>query len=204
MTRDVSKVGAAAAVGWAGVVALSVWPAASGWAAAKYYFKVVDIKSTAALDQATKAAAREVLEKDLAGRPEFTADIGAAGDANVVDELKRRRLQGFNVTLRIDELKKESKPPKPGGRLKQLAVSVKLSVFGTTLPGAKLAFGGDGEAAIESEVVESRLESEAAGLVKDVMVQAVRQAVDQAVAKLSLPKSQPFNESKRKRKKAGG
>jgi hypothetical protein len=50
-------------------------------------------------------------------------------------------------------------------------------------------------------VVEARLEQEGMNLVKEVMPQALKQAVDQAVAKLSLPKSAPLNESKRKRKK---
>jgi hypothetical protein len=177
-----------------------VWPAPAH-AGPRYFFRVVEVKATMNADEATKAAAREVLEKDLAGREEFTSDVRGTGEAAIAAELKVRKLQGFNVSLRIEDMKREIKPPKPGGRLKQLALGVKLSVFGLTLPGAKLAFSGDGEAAIESEVVERRMEEEAAGLLKDVMVQAVRQAVDQAVAKLSMPKATPYNESKRKRKK---
>ena len=57
-----------------------------------------------------------------------------------------------------------------------------MSVFGTTIPEAKLAFGGDGEATVEAEIVERRKDEETAGLTKDVLVQAVKQAVDQAVA----------------------
>jgi hypothetical protein len=163
---------------------------------AKYYFRVVDVKSE---DQSIVAMAKELLEKELGGRPEFTPDVAAADDEALVGELKRRKLQGFSVTLRLDRVKKEVKPPKPGGRLKQLAVDVKLSVFGTTLPGEKLAFSGEGEAVVEGEVIERRMEEEAATLVKDVMAQALKQAVDQAVMKLSLPKSKPVNESKRKR-----
>lgn len=170
-------------------------------AAPRYFFRVTEVKASVDADEATKAAAREVLEKDLAGREEFTSDVPGANEAAIAAALKTRKLQGFNVSLRIEELKRELKPPKPGGRLKQLALGVKLSVFGLTLPGAKLAFSGDGEALIESEVVERRLEAETAGLLKDVMVQAVRQAVDQAVAKLSTPKATPYNENKGKRKK---
>jgi hypothetical protein len=189
--------------GLAAALLVSAFTAGQAEAAAKpkYYFKVVDVQSVVAADETTKAAAREILEKDLAGRPEFTSDLGGVDGDAAVAELKRRKLQGFTVTLKIEDLKRETKPPRPGGRLKQLAINLKLSVFGTTIPEAKLAFGGDGEAGVESEVVERRMDEEAATLVKDVMVQAVKQAVDQAVAKLSLPKSQPMNESKRKAKK---
>lgn len=166
----------------------------------KYYFNVIDVEAPSA-DAATKASAKEILSKELAGRPEFTSDLeGASTPEAVAAELKRRGLQGFKVTLKIESLTKEPKPPRPGGRLKQLAVGVKVSVFGTTLTEEKLAFGGDGEAMEEAEVVERRMEEESAGIVNDVMAQAVKQAVDQAVAKLSQPKAKPLNESKRRKK----
>jgi hypothetical protein len=167
----------------------------------KYYFNVTEIQSTVASD-AVKATAKEILAKDLAARPQFTADLGGAtAPDEVAAELRRRKLAGFLVTMNIEKLSREPRPPKPGGRLSQLAVGVKVSVFGTTIPEAKLAFGGDGEAEIVAEVVERRMDEETASLTNDVLVQAVKQAVDQAVAKLSMPVSRPFNESKRRKAK---
>jgi hypothetical protein len=166
----------------------------------KFYFNLVEVKSVVSLDDALKASARDTLDKELQSRPEFTSDLGGAAGDDVVAELKRRKLQGFNVTLKIEDIKRELKAPRPGGRLKQLAINVKLSVFGTTIPEIKMAFGGEGEAGVEAEVQERRMDAEATSLIKDCMVHAVRQAVDQAVAKLSLPKAQPMNESKRKKK----
>ena len=58
----------------------------------------------------------------------------------LVAELKKRNLRGFDVTVRIENFKQELKDPKPGGRLKQLAVNTRLSVFGATIPEAKVAF----------------------------------------------------------------
>jgi hypothetical protein len=180
-------------------------PAAAAGAAGKkpkYYFNVAGVEAGIPVDDATRTAARELLEQELASRPEFTAELTAApGSDEVAGELKRRKLQGFNVTVKLEALTREPKPPRPGGVLKQLAVGVRLSVFGTTIPEAKLAFGGDGEATVEAEVVERKLDQETASLTRDVMAQSIKQAVDQAVAKLSLPKSKPFNESKRKRGK---
>jgi hypothetical protein len=166
----------------------------------KYYFNISEIRAAAATDDATKEVARAALQSELAARPEFTSDLGGVAGADaIVAELKRRNLQGFQVTLKIEELSREKKPSRPGSRYPQVAINLKLSVFGTTLPGAKLAFGGEGEAAIEAEVPEPRIEQESAGMVKDLMVQAVKQAVDQAVAKLSLPRAKPMNENRRKK-----
>jgi hypothetical protein len=187
------------------VAALALLIGSPGWAYAKpapqprFYFAVAEVKSDVPLDDELKTTAREVLEKDLAGRPEITQDLGGATGDALPEELRRRKLKGFNVTLKIAALDREPKPPRPGGRLKQLAVGVRVSVFGTTIPDAKLAFGGDGEATVEAEIVERRQEEEAAALSRDALVQAVRQAVDQAVGKLGQTPSKPYNESKRRR-----
>lgn len=167
----------------------------------KYYFKIVDVSVGNEGTPEIAAVAREAFEKELQSRAEFTSDLGGATETPaILAELKRRGLKGFQMSLRLDRLTKDVKDLRPGGRLKQMAVEVKLSVFGTTLPGEKLAFSGEGEAVIEAEVVEARLEQEGLSLVKDVMPRALHQAIDQAIAKLSLPRAAPLNESRRKRK----
>src|SRR4051794_10485777 len=136
--------------------ALAVLPAVGVSAATRpakrprYYFKIVEVNVGKLNDPGLEESARELLGKELAARPEFTADVQAGSDEALEEELKRRKLRGFLVSLRIDELAKDLKPPRPGGRLKQLAVGTRLSVFGTTFPGEKLAFGGDGEAVVEA------------------------------------------------------
>jgi hypothetical protein len=192
--RAVVGFGLALLVGWAS------GPAVAATAKPKYYFQIREVNAAAEADAETLAAAKEVLQKELAGRREFTSDVGPVADeAALVAELKRRKLAGFNVSLKLEDLKREPRPPRPGGRLKQLAVGVKLSVFGATIPEAKLAFGGDGEAMVEAEIVERRLSEETATLTRDALVQAVKQAVDQAVRKLALPRAKPLDESKRRR-----
>lgn len=194
------RVLAAALLALAG--ALAPVPASAATARPKYYVQIREVQAGAAqADAPTLEAAREVLQKELAARPEFTFDVGGLPDeAALVAELKRRKLVGFNVSLKLEDLKREPKPPRPGGRLKQMSVGVKLSVFGATIPEAKLAFGGDGEALVEAEVVERRLPEETAALTRDALVQAVKQAVDQAVKKLALPRAKPLDESKRRRR----
>jgi hypothetical protein len=182
--------------GWLAMVA-----GAAQAAGPKYYFQLHEVKAGPDVSPALKAYAGEALKADLAARPEWASDIGAHGTDAVVAELKKRNLKGFDVVVRIEGIKKELKEPGPGGRLKRLALTVRVSVFGTTIPEEKLSFSGEGESGLEAEVSESRLEAEETALAKDAIKDAVKQAVDQAVLKLSLGTSAPMNESRRKKKK---
>jgi hypothetical protein len=189
------------------VVATTVSVRAARAAEPKYYFQTQEVKAGPEVDAALKAYAAEALKADLAARPEWASDIGPGVSARpgedrsaLVAELKKRNLRGFDVTVRIETFKKEMKDPKPGGRLKRLAMDMKVSVVGTTIPEAKLAFNGTGEAAIEAEVAEARLAADTANVGKEVIKDSIKQAVDQAVLKLSMPKSAPVNESRKKKK----
>ena len=177
---------------------------------AKYYFQLHGVESQAApdasldvsLDAPMRRFAAEALAAELGSRPEWQTDLGPQKDRDaLVAELRKRKLAGFDVVVKIAELKKNVKDPAPGSRLRRLSVSVRLSVLGTTLPGEKIAFGGDGEASAEAEVNERRMDTEAESLARDAVTDAVKQAVDQAVLKLGAPRSAPLNESKRKRTK---
>jgi hypothetical protein len=179
-------------------VALS--PAAPAHAAGpKYFFQLREVKAGPDIDPALKEYAGEALKADLASRPEWAADIQAASPEALKAELDKRKLRGFSVTVRFEEVRKEVKPPKPGSRFNQLAVNVRLTVFGTTVVEEKLAFSGDGEAGVEAEVSEKRVEKESMSLTKDAIKDAIKQAVDQAVLKLSVAQSGPHG-AKKKRK----
>ena len=182
------------------LVLLAIPPALA--AGAKYYFELHEVESHLPLNGDIRTFTGDAVREELASRPEWASDLGGAKDrATVLSELKKRNLAGFDVVVKITQLKKEIKEPSPGARLKRLSVNVKLSVLGTTLPGEKISFGGDGEAGAEAQVPDSRLDTEAESMTKDAIKDAVKQAVDQAVLKLGAPKSVPFNESKRKRKR---
>ena len=196
----------AAAVGLAAALPLSGVEGAV--AAPKYYFQLQPVKAGPEIDAATKAFAADALRAELTSRPEWAEDIGPAGKqapgqdrSDLVAELQKRKLRGFDVTARIEHLKQELKDPKPGSRNKQLAVEVELTVFGTTIPDAKLAFSGDGQSGTEAEVTERRLAADTADATRDVIKDAIKQAVDQAVIKLSSGKSAPMNEKHKKKAK---
>ncbi len=166
-------------------------------AAPQFYFHVVDVKAGPEVDNATKTFAREAVQAELASRPEWASDIEAPTTEALVAELQKRKLRGFSVTVRFESFKKDVKEPSEGARRKRVAVDARLSVFGTTIPEAKLSFSGEGEAATEAEVPDKGLEVESASLAKDVIKDAVKQAVDQAVMKLSLGNAKPMNEHRR-------
>ena len=174
----------------------------------KFYFQIKEVTSAPDVDPAVKAAAAEALKAELASRPEWASDIGATADAPGPDrsalaaELNRRKLRGFDVTVRIETFKQEMKDPRPGGRLKQLAVNVKLVIIGATIPDAKFAFEGNGEAGVEAEVAEKRMDADRARASKAALQSAIKQAVEQAVVKLSAQQPAGPTAKKPAKKKA--
>ena len=151
----------------------------------KYYFQIKEVTAAPDVDASVKTAAVETLKAELASRTEWASDIKAGGDQTALaEELNKRKLRGFDVTLRIENFKQEMKDPRPGGRLKQLAVNVKLVIIGATIPDAKFAFEGNGEAGVEAEVSESRMAANTAMASKAALKSAIKQAVDEAVVKL--------------------
>jgi len=174
----------------AAATTLAVDPSARA-AEPKFYFQIKEVTAGPDVDPAVKTAAADTLKAELASRPEWASDIGPAAAAPGPDrsalaaELTKRKLRGFDVTVRIETFKQEMKEPRPGGGMKQLGVNVKLVIIGGTIPDGKLAFEGNGEAGVEAEVAENRMEKDRARASKAALQSAVKQAVDQAVVKLS-------------------
>ena len=152
----------------------------------KYYFTISNITAE---DKTIIDLAKELLSKEISTRSEFTQDLGGAeGDVAAAAEMKRRGLRGFQVNLRITTFKQEIKPPVPGRRDRQMAIQVKLAIYGTTYPGGKLNFTGDGEASVVGEFAERRMESDVEGLTKTALGSALKQAVSTAVDKMPTAK----------------
>ena len=184
MTMPISRIAALAAVL---TVAISFAGRARGDAAKpKYYFTISNITAE---DKTIIDLAKELLSKEISARSEFTQDMGGAeGDAAAAAEMKRRGLRGFQVNLRITTFKQEIKPPVPGRRDRQMAIQVKLAIYGTTYPGGKLNFTGDGEASVVGEFAERRMESDVEVLTKTALGSALKQAVSTAVDKMTTAK----------------
>lgn len=170
-------------------------------AASRYYFELHKVEADVPVDPELRDYAGEALKTELASRPGWSGDLGVgANREQIVAALKSKKVSGFDLVVRFVKVKREVKPPAPGSRLNQLAVSVGLAVLGTAIPGDKIAFSGEGDAGAEASVPDNRMDAEATSMFKDAIKTAIGQALDQAMMKLSLPKSKPMNESKRKQK----
>jgi hypothetical protein len=149
----------------------------------KYYFKISNIHSE---DKTIIPMAAELLKAEVSSRPEFTMDIGTAQSEDAqIAEIRRQGMQGYQVSMRIETFKEEVKPPAPGMRDPQMAISVKLAVFGHTIPGNKLLFVGDGDASLVAEFSERLKDKEEIRFRRTALASAIKQAVSTAVAKLT-------------------
>ena len=167
----------------------------------KYFFQIKEVTTGPDVDPAVKTAAADALKAELASRPEWASDIQATDQAALAAELTKRKLRGFEVTVRIENFKQEMKDPRPGGRLKQLAVNVKLVIIGATIPDAKMAFEGNGESGVEAEVAEKRMAADSERASKAALKSAVKQAVEEAVIKLGAkPAAAPSGKKPAKKK----
>ena len=161
----------------------------------KYFFQIKEVTTGPDVDPAVKTAAADALKAELA------SDIQATNQAALAAELTKRNLRGFEVTVRIENFKKEMKDPRPGGRLKQLAVNVKLVIIGATIPDAKMAFEGNGESGVEAEVAEKRMAADSERASKTALKSAVKQAVEEVVIKLGAkPAAAPSGKKPAKKK----
>ena len=188
------------------VVAASV--AAPGPARAaepKFYFQIKEVTAAPDVDASVKTGAADALKAELASRPEWASDVGTTAGQDpsaLAAELTKRKLRGFDVTLRIDSFKTEMKDPRPGGRLKQLAVNVRLTIIGATIPDAKFAFEGNGESGVEAEVAEKKMAADTARASKAALQSAIKQAVEEAVVKLGATTKPAGGGKKPAKKKA--
>lgn len=165
----------------------------------KYYFRVSNIQSQ---DNSIIPMAKELLEKEVASRPEFTMDLrDANSEAAEIAELQKQGMKGFQVSMRIASLKKDIKPPAPGKRDLQIAIDVKLSIFGHTIPGNKVLFTGDGDASLMGEFAERLRDKEEARFTRTALASAIKQAVTTAVVKLTTARLESKGPRKGKKRK---
>lgn len=149
--------------------------------------------------------ARENLIEALRKRSEVVLELeGVAADApaaSYTEELKRRKLKGYEVTLRLLKLDRTVKPPPPGRKFRVLEQSVKLTLVGTIYPGEPmLALGGDGESTVQIDVGAQISEHQERDVLADALKDAIGQAVTQALRKLEIGPMKPPKDPPRRKK----
>lgn len=148
--------------------------------------------------------ARENLVTELRKRPEVVLELdGVPADAppaRIKEELQRRGLRGYEVTLRLLKVERALRPAPTGRRFRLLEQSVKLSLVGTLYPGdPQLALGGDGESAVQIEVGAQISQNQERDALTEAVKDAVSQAVAQGLRKLSAGPTKPPKDPPRRR-----
>lgn len=144
---------------------------------------------------------KSVLVESLRKQPDVTLDLESpiANTEAVKAECKRKGLRAFEFAVRVLRFDRGVKPPATGKRFRMLEQNVKLSLVGTTYPEGLLAVGGDGESTIQIEIGERVTPGQEREVLEEAVKDAVEQAVKQGMIKLSQPRGKPTAE-KRKRK----
>lgn len=163
--------------------------------AQRFYLVLGAVQNADGTDRGDAVAgdARRLLREALAREPDVlladeSLDVkGLADPAQVgalAESLKRRRLQGLLVTLRLLKAERTMAPPLPGKRYQIMEQRVRLALVGTTLPGAQLLLGGEGESTLQAEVGARVTPQQEQELTRDALKDAVAQAVTQALRQL--------------------
>lgn len=177
----------------------------------RYFIRLRAVEMAAGINasvgnDALKSMAKENLLEALGKRPEVVMNLeGVPAETpaeRFSEELKRRKLKGYEVTLNITKLDRQVMPPPAGRKFRLLEQSIKLSLVGTLWPGEPtLALGGDGESTVQIEVGVQISENQDRDVLVDVVKDAVGQAVTQALRKLEIGPMKPPKDPPRRRKK---
>jgi hypothetical protein len=164
-------------------------------APAKFYVVVRGVEDGDGVKSGIRDEALKLFKDELGRHPELTLTpppgLPTTDDHEVLKEaLKAKGLKALEVTLRILTVTQAVNPPPAGKQYRVLVRSIKLSVFGDSLPDKVMAIGGNGESQVGAEIGASAdVEKEGKPLLVDAAKEAIKQAVDMTVAKLQLPDS---------------
>jgi hypothetical protein len=183
------------------VTLLALVPSARA-ADSKYYVVVRGVDEAANVKSGVVGELKQLFTDELKRHPEFTLErpAGLPEDPQAMfDELKKRKLKAFEVTLKVLGVTRETKPPSTGKQYRVLVRGIKLNVFGDTIPEKVMALGGDGESQVGAEIGKNTdEEKEGKQLLLEASKEAIKQAVDMTVTKLNLNDRQVKLRSKKK------
>lgn len=167
----------------------------------RYYVQVLEALTETGVPDTVKPEARNQLIAALKARPEvvLAADTDPKDEAALAAQLKKRKLKGFALSVRVLELTEEVRPPPEGKRSQILLLISRVSIFGSTIPKAGLAIGGDGMAKVGLEVGNKVRPGDRTEATRSALSQSLVQAVDSAISKLDTPAVVPKPEKRKKK-----
>lgn len=166
----------------------------------RYYWEVRGVKAPAGSPAALKDKAKAVFLAELKKQAAIVLELDpkpSSGD-ELEKALKARKLDGFGVVLRVTKSTHELKPPAPGKAFKTLMVEVSVAIDAEKLPSGQLALAGEGNSQVGTEVKAVK-EKERLQLMVEALTDAIHQAIEKSVVKLSTPDKPVRSRKKKKR-----
>jgi hypothetical protein len=165
----------------------------------RYYWEVRGIKVPPGSPPMLKDKAKGLFLAELKKQPAIVLELEPkpASADELEKALRARKLDGFGVVLRVTKSTHELRPPAPGKAFKTLMVEVSVAIDAEKLPSGQLALAGEGNSQVGTEVKAVK-EKERLQLMVEALTDAIHQAVEKSVVKLSTP-DKPARIRKKKR-----
>jgi hypothetical protein len=166
----------------------------------KYYVAVLRALGDPGVPADVLPEARKQLVEALGRRAEVSlAPEGAnPDDPALAGELKKKKLRGLALSVRVTQFSKQLLPPAEGKKFQVLQAKVSTSLFGASIPNQGLAIGGEGDATVGLEVGKKVLPADEQAALKEALSQALDRAVEVAITKLDNPPKVPPKEKRKK------
>ena len=130
--------------------------------------------------------------------PVDESDKGLQGNTAFRKFMKKKNLKAYKVTAQVTSFEQTSAPntKKPGNII---GCSIKLRMFGETIPDRVMAFSGDGSASVALEVGKKIRERDTEFAINDALELSINDAVATSLKKLNAKSAAA--KKKRRRKK---
>ncbi len=168
----------------------------------KFYFSLHGVTAATKISPAIKQKALKLFNSELKKHPEVITDLGTPPPQGpeLQKVLKKRKLKGFGLMLRITKIQHQIHPPAPGKVYRLLMVEVAVAIDAEKLPSSELALAGEGSAQVGTEISKFK-QKERDQLMLEALAEATKQAVKKTIAKLSKKKTTKKSRSRHKKKR---
>lgn len=163
------------------------------------YFEVIGVKTPAKMKAAIKNRIKPILTRSLRAHP-VVADLGhpsPTGEA-LTRQLRRRRLRGYRIVLRVTRASHKVMPPAKGKVYKVLLVELGVAIDAEKIPSGQMALAGQGSTSVGTEIVRFK-ERERVALMLEALDAATRQAIAKSVHKLTSRRDRARRRHRRRR-----
>lgn len=152
----------------------------------RFYMEVRSVKEPPRTSPSLKEPGKAIFLTELKKHPQVVTELGdpPPSGPDLEKALKAKRLTGYGLVLRITKASHSLNPPAKGKVYKVLMVEVSVAIDAEKIPSGQMALAGEGTAQVGTEVRRVK-EKERVQLMHEALTEAIRQAVDRSVAKLS-------------------